>query len=155
MKKILSILMVALFATAMVSCDKHDDTLAEATANTLVYNGKVYQMTSTYKIEQSGRVYIDAAAVEADAEGLPIFSIIADNPDNGTYDLTQESVWFSLRSSTDEIPQFSSQDFASGTEIVEKDDNAFGMKVNGTLNSGATVSFYIYVPASEWEQLEW
>jgi hypothetical protein len=155
MKKVLSILMVALAMTAMVSCNKDKDTPGDAAANTLVYNGKEYQMVSTYKIEHSGRVYVDAYAVETTVDSMPIFSIISDSPDNGTYDLTQNGVWFSLNPNTDAIEQFTSRDFTSGTETIEKDDNAFSMRVKGTLNNGVTVSFHIYVPASEWEYLDW
>lgn len=157
MKKILSILLVAMFATtAMVSCDK-EETFTEASTNTLVYNGKVYQMESSYSYEQSGRVYIDANAVETTADGLPIFHIISDDPENGTYDLTQDGLFFGLSSEVDEIQSFYSQDddFSSGTMVVEKDDDAFSAKLNGTLKDGTTVSFWIYVPASEWVALEW
>ncbi len=157
MKKFLSILLVALFATtAMVSCDK-EETSTEAAANTLVYNGKVYQMNSSYSYEQSGRVYIDASAVETTSDGQPIFHIISDNPKNGTYDLTQDDVFFGLSSEVDDIQSFFSQDgdFSAGTLVVNTDDEAFSAKLNGTLKDGIAVSYWIYVPASEWEALEW
>ncbi len=151
-------ILCALAATMMlfVACDKDDQntTPTEATENTLVYNGKVYQMTSTYKYEQSGRVYIDAHAVDKTGDNQPIFSIISDNPGNGTYDLSQHAVFFGVTSNVDYITGFYSQDtYTSGTIIIEKDDNAFRMRMSGTLENGTTVAFHIYVPASEWTEV--
>lgn len=154
-------ILCALAATMMlfVGCDKDDEktTPTEAAANTLVYNGTVYQMTSTYKYEQSGRVYIDAHAVDMTDNNRPIFSIISDNPGNGTYDLANgDGVFFGVRSEVDYITSFYNQDtYTSGTIIIEKDDNAFRMKMSGTLENGTTVAFHIYVPVSEWQQLEY
>ena len=44
--------------------------------------------------------------------------------------------------------------FSSGTLTVSKDDNAFTYKVTGVLKNGKSVSFHIYVPASEWDVVE-
>ena len=149
---------VAAAAMMFTSCDTDDDdnnTPTEAAENTLVQNGRVYRMTSTYKYEQSGRVYIDAHAVDQQ-DGQPIFSIISDNPGNGTYDLTQHAVFFGVSSDVDYITSFHSQDtYTGGAITIEKDDNAFRMRMSGTLEGGTTVAFHIYVPASEWEQLEY
>jgi len=153
MKKVLSFLCVALCATVMFSCDKEN----EADPNTLVYDGTEYEMNSYYRYEQGGRVYIDAEAVDKVGENVPLFTIISDNPDNGTYDLpaTQDQVFFGCSSESDQIEGFSTEDFASGTVVVLTDDEAFNFKVNGTLNSGVEVSFYIYVPVDEWIALEY
>ena len=134
--------------------DENNNTSTDATENTLDYNGKVYQMASTYKYEQGGRVYIDARAVDKTGDNQPIFYVISDNPGNGTYDLTQHTVFFGVTSNVDNITGFHSQDtYASGTIIIEKDDNAFRMRMSGTLENGTTVAFHIYVPASEWTEV--
>ena len=153
-------MLVAAAAMMFVACNKDDHkdkTPTEAAANTLVYNGKVYQMRSTYKYEQSGRVYIDAYAMDTLDNGLPIFKIISDNPGNGTYDLTNGGgVFFGLTSEVEYITGFHSSDtYSSGTVTIEKDENAFRMKMIGQVANGPAVSFHIYVPVSEWEQLEW
>ena len=154
---------VAAAAMMFASCDKDNNndnnndnnTPSEATENTLVLNGKVYRMTSTYKYEQGedGRVYIDAYAVDQQ-NGQPIFHIISDNPGNGTYDLTQRAVFFGVTSNVDYITGFYSEStYTSGTIIIEKDDNAFRMRMSGTMEDGTTVAFHIYVPALEWEEV--
>ena len=152
---------VAVAAMMFASCDKNDNTDDNGgnntpTENTLVQNGKVYRMTSTYKYEQGeeGRVYIDADAVDQQ-NGQPIFYIISDDPGNGTYDLTNGGgVFFGVTSNVDYITSFYSQDtYTSGSVIIEKDDNAFRMRMSGTLENGTTVAFHIYVPASEWTEV--
>lgn len=148
---------VAAAMMMFASCGKDDEnnnSSTDATENTMVYNGKVYQMTSTYRYEQSGRVYIDARAVDMIGDNQPIFHVISDNPGNGTYDLTQHAVFFGVTSDVDYITGFYSQDtYTSGTIIIEKDDNAFRMRMSGTLENGTTVAFHIYVPASEWTEV--
>ncbi len=152
MKKVLALLTVALFATMLFSCDK-DET---ATANTLLYNGTEYKLRSYYSYEQSGRVYIDAESVELTWDGMPMFRIISDGPENGTYEMPSQDVFFGLSSEVQtDVESFSNMDFTSGTVVVSRDDNAFNMKVDGVLKSGATVSFFIYVPESEWTALEY
>lgn len=155
MKKAIKMMMfVAAAAMLFAACDK--DNLTEAEANTLVYNGTAYPMRSTYKYEHSGRVYIDAYAVQTLENGESIFSIISDDPENGTYDLTQHSVFFGVTSNVSYIESFfSDSEYTSGTLTVEKDANAFRLKMDGVLANGATVAFHIYVPASEWVQLEY
>lgn len=145
----------ATMAFAFTSCGD-DGNGSEAAENTLVYNGKVYKMESTYKYEQSGRVYIDAAAEDQLDDGLAIFYIISDNPGNGTYDLSNgESVFFNVSSNVDYIASFDNHGpYSSGTVTIEKDDSAFRLRMSGTLENGPDVSFHIYVPASEWQQLE-
>ena len=107
--KVTRFLMMFVAAAAMMfaGCGKEDNnnenvnnnTPTEATENTLLYNGKLFQMTSTYRYEQSGRVYIDAYAVETLDNNMPIFHIISDNPGNGTYDITNGGgVFFGLTS---------------------------------------------------------
>ena len=147
--------LAAMMMMFFVACDKEEET-TEVAANTMVYNGKVYQMNSTYSYDHSGRVYIDAHAVETLADGQPIFSIISDNPANGTYDLVNGGgVFFGVTSEVDYITSYSSQDtYTSGAVTVEKDESAFRLKMKGTLEDGTTVGFHIYVPASEWRALE-
>ena len=154
---------VAAATMMFASCGKDDNnnenvnnnTPTEATENTLLYNGKLFQMTSTYRYEQSGRVYIDAYAVETLDNNMPIFHIISDNPGNGTYDITNGGgVFFGLTSEVDYITSFGSHStYTSGAVTIEKDDNAFRMRMSGTLENGTTVAFHIYVPASEWTEV--
>ena len=126
---------------ATTSCETPKE--SEVAANTLVYNGTIYKMTSTYTTDHSGRVYIDANATDKTADGLPVFNIVSDHPANGTYNLaTGGNVFFRV---TSEV---------NGTVIVEKDDNGFRMKMAGKLASGPEVAFHIYVPRSEWGQLD-
>lgn len=151
-------MLVAAAAMMFVSCDRDDNnTPTEATENTLMQNGKVYQLTSTYKYEQSGRVYIDAYAVDRTDNNRPIFRIISDDPGNGTYDLTNGGgVFFGVTSEVDYITSFFSEDtYTSGSVVIEKDDSAFRMKMSGTLENSTIVAFHIYVPATEWQQLEY
>ncbi len=141
-----------MFATT--SCNPPEE--SEVLANTLVYNGTVYQMASTYTYEHGGRVYIDANAIDKTSDGLPIFNIVSDHPANGTYNLaTGGNVFFRVTSEVNYITSFESSDsYTIGTVIVEKDDNGFRMKMGGKLASGPEVAFHIYVPASEWRQLD-
>ena len=89
-------------------------------------------------------------------DGLPIFNIVSDQPANGTYNLaTGGGVFFRVTSEVNYITSFESSDpYTIGTVIVEKDDNGFRMKMAGKLASGPEVAFHIYVPASEWGQLD-
>ena len=140
------------FSTTSCSPEKEK----EVGPNTLVYNGTIYKMTSTYKYEHGGRVYIDAFAIDKTTDGLPIFNIVSDHPANGTYNLANGGdVFFRVTSEVNYITSFESSDpYTIGTVIVEKDDNGFRMKMAGKLASGPEVAFHIYVPVSEWEQLD-
>ena len=90
-----------MFATA--SCEHPEE--GEVAANTLVYNGTIYKMTSTYTTDHSGRVYIDANATDKTADGLPIFNIVSDQPANGTYNLaTGGGVFFRVTSEVNYTP---------------------------------------------------
>lgn len=154
MKPYRFMMFVAVAAMMFAACEK--DKTIEAEENTLVYNEKAYPMVSTYKSELGGRVYVDAYAKETTSDGTPIFFIASDDPANGTYDLTKCEVFFGVNSNVDYIPSFYNvSTYSDGTLTVEKDDKAFRLKMSGTLGDGNKVAFHIYVPASEWEQLEW
>lgn len=186
MKKVFSILMVAFAMTVMVACGEKDNnnddngggnntTPTEAAANTLVYNGNVYQLISIYSIAQDGRGYVDAFAVETTYGETPIFSIVSDISSTGTFDLTQSGEYFfRVTSEVDYIPSFdqsshegelsgaigeseyeNSGAFTEGTLTIVKNETLASLKVTGTLKNGAAVSFYLYMPASEWEELDW
>lgn len=190
MKRILSILMIALLTTAMVACKKDNPqpsnnnggnngtpAATEAAANTLVLNGTVYQLNSFYQYSaEQERSYAGASTVETDANGDPLYDIISDVENfclNRTIDLTtaydDASYYFAIHNSmwSEQIFQdyhagngfygmindvYYGEDgiFSSGTLTVSKDDNAFTYKVTGILKNGKSISFHIYVPASEW-----
>ena len=146
--------LVAAATMLFAACGKDPESI-EAKENTLVVGSTEYKMHSTYKMEQGGRVYVDAYAVET-VNDHPIFYIVSDDPENGTYDLTKGEVFFAVNSEVDYIPSFYHEsEYTSGTLVVAKDTEAFRLKMNGTLADGTVVAFHIYVPASEWEQLEW
>ena len=153
-KLLMMFVAAATMMLATTSCETPEE--SEVAANTLVYNGTIYKMTSTYTTDHSGRVYIDANATDKTADGLPIFNIVSDQPANGTYNLaTGGGVFFRVTSEVNYITSFESSDtYTIGTVIVEKDDNGFRMKMAGKLASGPEVAFHIYVPASEWGQLD-
>ncbi len=190
MKRILSILMIALLTTAMVACKKDNPqpsnnnggnngtpATTEAAANTLVLNGTVYQLNSFYQYSaEQDRSYAGAWTVETDPNGDPLYDIISDVENfclNRTLDLTtaydDASYYFAIHNSTwsEQIFQdyhvgnsfygmINDEDygedsiFSSGTLTVSKDENAFTYKVTGVLKNGKSISFHIYVPASEW-----
>ncbi|MBR5353395.1 MAG: hypothetical protein IK126_06740 [Bacteroidales bacterium] len=153
-KLLIMLVAAATIMFATVSCEPPEE--GDVAANTLVYNGTIYKMTSTYTTDHSGRVYIDANATDKTADGLPIFNIVSDHPGNGTYNLaTGGGVFFRVTSEVNYITSFESSDsYTVGTVIVEKDDKGFRMKMAGKLASGPEVAFHIYVPASEWGQLD-
>lgn len=166
MKKIFSILMLAMFAmcaTVMVACDDDDDDnnggnniIKEAAANTLVLNGKVYQITSHYEMG-GDRTYASAETIEVDGNGDPLYTIIADVEGytlNQTYTFpdipTQGGVFWCIHDAN--------WDFQIGPELekgsmtIGRTDNLFTYKVSGKIGN-QTVAFHISVPASEWEDL--
>ena len=191
MKKVFSILMIALLTIAMVACkkdkpkpDNNNDNPAvtEAAANTLVLNGTVYQLNSHYQYSaEQERSYAGASTVETDANGDPLYDIISDVENfclNRTLDLTtaydDASYYFAVHNSMwseqifqdyhvgngfygmiNDLDYGEDSIFSSGTLTVSKDDNAFTYKVTGVLKNGKSVSFHIYVPASEWNAEEY
>ncbi len=191
MKKVFSILMIALLTIAMVACkkdkpkpDNNNDNPAvtEAAANTLVLNGTVYHLNSHYQYSaEQDRSYAGASTVETDANGDPLYDIISDVENfclNRTLDLTtaydDASYYFAVHNSMwseqifqdyhvgngfygmiNDLDYGENSIFSSGTLTVNKDENAFTYKVTGVLKNGKSLSFHIYVPASEWEVIEY
>jgi len=191
MKKVFSILMIALLTIAMVACkkdkpkpDNNNDNPAvtEAAANTLVLNGTVYHLNSHYQYSaEQDRSYAGASTVETDANGDPLYDIISDVENfclNRTLDLTtaydDASYYFAVHNSMwseqifqdyhvgngfygmiNDLDYGENSIFSSGTLTVSKDENAFTYKVTGVLKNGKSLSFHIYVPASEWEVIEY
>jgi len=191
MKKVFSILMMALLTIAMVACkkdkpkpDNNNDNPAvtEAAANTLVLNGTVYHLNSHYQYSaEQDRSYAGASTVETDANGDPLYDIISDVENfclNRTLDLTtaydDASYYFAVHNSMwseqifqdyhvgngfygmiNDLDYGENSIFSSGTLTVSKDENAFTYKVTGVLKNGKSLSFHIYVPASEWEVIEY
>ena len=191
MKKVFSILMIALLTIAMVACkkdkpkpDNNNDNPAvtEAAANTLVLNGTVYHLNSHYQYSaEQDRSYAGASTVETDANGDPLYDIISDVENfclNRTLDLTtaydDASYYFAVHNSMwseqifqdyhvgngfygmiNDLDYGENSIFSSGTLTVSKDENAFTYKVTGVLKNGKSLGFHIYVPASEWEVIEY
>ena len=191
MKKVFSILMIALLTIAMVACkkdkpkpDNNNDNPAvtETAANTLVLNGTVYHLNSHYQYSaEQDRSYAGASTVETDANGDPLYDIISDVENfclNRTLDLTtaydDASYYFAVHNSMwseqifqdyhvgngfygmiNDLDYGENSIFSSGTLTVSKDENAFTYKVTGVLKNGKSLSFHIYVPASEWEVIEY
>ncbi|MBR4772802.1 MAG: hypothetical protein IK010_00040 [Bacteroidales bacterium] len=153
----------------------NNNTQTEAAANTFVYNGTVYAINSYYSIAQDGRGYVDAFAVDTLPDGTPIFNIVSDVSATGSFDLTQGGEYFfrvsseveyivsfdqsshdgELNGSIGEAEYEGSGAFSEGTLTTTKDEDAAVLKVSGTLKDGTSVSFHLYMPASEWEYLEW
>ncbi len=154
----------------------------EAAANTLVLNGTVYHLNSHYQYSaEQDRSYAGASTVETDANGDPLYDIISDVENfclNRTLDLTtaydDASYYFAIHNSMwseqifqdyhvgngfygmiNDVDYGEDSIFSSGTLTVSKDDNAFTYKVTGVLKNGKSLSFHIYVPASEWNAEEY
>ena len=128
----------------------------EVAANTLVLNGTTYHLNSRYGIDpETGRSYADAETVELDANGDPLYTIIADvevNTLNKTYT-------FPLSLTDDEVVYWAIHDFnwnyelgpdlESGTMTISRTNNLFTYKVDGKAGD-QTVKFLLSVPSSEW-----
>lgn len=71
MKKVLSILMVAMFATAVMSCskDKDDESTLNIPDNTLVYDGVTYHMNTVQDRYHEELTLVMAESEEADTSG--------------------------------------------------------------------------------------
>ena len=168
MKKVFSILMVAFAMTVMVACNKDDNggnsgnggngggnvTPTEAAANTLVINGKTYQLISQYEMGGE-RTYADAETVDTNENGTPLFTIIADVEDitlNQTYTFPNipegGAIFWSIHDATWEFQI--GPVLESGTMSISRTDDLFTYKVNGMMD-GQMVAFHISVPESEWE----
>lgn len=155
-------ILCALAATMMLfaACGKDDEnnnTAAEAAVNTLVVNGKVYQLSSHYQMGV-GRTYAGAETVDLNANGDPLYTITADVEDvtlNQTYTYPDipgggELFWGIHDANWDF--QIGSPELTEGTITISRTDDLFVYKVNGS-RDGLTVSFNITVPASEWEEV--
>ena len=80
MKKVLSILMVALAMTAMVACgdekdNEGDNNVMELADNTLVYDGVTYHMDAFQSYYHAGLTTVDAVSLETDG-GEPVIQFI-------------------------------------------------------------------------------
>lgn len=155
-------ILCALAATMMLfaACGKDDEnnnTAAEAAVNTLVVNGKVYQLSSHYQMGV-GRTYAGAETVDLNANGDPLYTITADVEDvtlNQTYTYPDipgggELFWGIHDANWDF--QIGAPELTEGTITISRTDDLFVYKVNGS-RDGLTVSFNITVPASEWEEV--
>ena len=174
---------VAVATMLFAACGKDEektDGATEAAANTLVINGKTYQLESHYAVSMSGRGYADGHSTDVNTEGAPLYSVRADvelGSANVSIDLTKsyDDVEYAFGVSNTDNTFYVCQDdhsdtdaygsinedlyeesiFTSGTLTVSKTDDLFTYKVTGTLKNGDAISFHLSIPASEWEQLEW
>ena len=164
MKKIFSILMVAMAAMTMMfaSCGKDDkndnNTPTEAAPNTMVLDGHVYQLNSHYNMG-GDRTYAGAETVDLDANGDPLYTIIADvegSTLNHTYTFPNIHeygvVFWSIHDANWEFQL--GPELEEGTMTISKTDDLFVYKVDGSIGD-MKVSFNISVPASEWEYVEY
>ena len=152
---------VAAAAMMFASCSKDDkeknDTPTEAAANTLVLNGKVYQLNSHYDMGDD-RTYAGAETVDFDANGNPLYTIIADvegSTLNQTYtfpEFPNGEVYWTIHDANWEFQLGPALE--SGTMNISRTDDFFVYKVNGSFGD-MTVSFNISVPASEWKHTEY
>lgn len=141
-----------LFAAACSKDDNKKD-VTEATANTLVIDGKTYQLNSGF--HGTDRGYADATTTETDGAGEPKFTIIADvesDTYNQTYDLAEENegamLFFNIHDYNHDYTR-GPQDFL-GTLSITKSESVFSYKVTGKTRQDENISFYISVPASQW-----
>ncbi len=101
MKKFFSILMVAMLATAMVSCEKDndsDDSQMNIADNTIVYDGQTYTIDNVWvDYYHSELTLISAATGETMDNGDPLVYVdgihITPNAWNRDFDLTDNSQW--------------------------------------------------------------
>ena len=139
----------------VTSCDKDDDkTVTEAAANTLVINGKLYQLNSGFGVDENGRGYADATTTELDGNGDPKLTVKADvevQTYNDTYSfpLPGSSFFFSIHDANYDY-ECELREFTTGTLTITKTETLFEYKVDGQTLDGQNVSFWISVPASEW-----
>ena len=98
-KKVFSILMVAMFATAMVSCDKGDENYLpplNLADNTLAYDGETYEMQTIITYVHHELTYITALSVDTNAAGehLVVFNSLDVRPEiwNRTMNLASPAV---------------------------------------------------------------
>lgn len=151
-------LIIVLAAVAMLftACSK-DNTQTEAAANTLVLEGRIYQLECSYMIDANGRSYASGLTVDKDANGEPLYTIIADVEIptlNKTYDLanlpvdSDEIIFFSIHDANWEFNPV----FVSGTLTISRTEELFTYKVTGVTVDNMAVSFHISVPKAQWEQ---
>ena len=152
-------LMMFVAAATMIfaaACSKDDDKndVTEATANTLVINGKLYQLNSGFGVDENGRGYADATTTELDGNGDPKLTVKADvevQTYNDTYSfpLPSSSFFFSIHDANNDY-ECGLPAFTTGTLTITKTETLFEYKVDGQTLDGQNVSFWISVPASEW-----
>lgn len=156
--------------------------VTEAAENTLVFNGKVYQLNCGYSIDVSqNRSYAGGHTVETDANGESLYEIMSDVEDfclNRTFDLTTEyedATYYFVMRTPDYSEEYSqgntegygvngiingeyyedSSIFSSGTLTISRTETDFTYKLTGKLKTGQNLSFHIHVPASEWQYEEY
>ena len=151
------IILLAVVTMLFAACGK-DNTQTEAAANTLVLEGKTYQLECSYEIDANGRSYAFGQTVDKDANGEPLYTIIADVEIptlNKTYDLAN------LPIDSDEVVSFCIHDaswefspaFASGTLTISRTEELFTYKLmTGVTVDDMTASFNISVPKAQWVQ---
>lgn len=157
MKTARFLLMFVAAATMMLaSCEKEP---SEAKPNTLVLNGKVYQLNCRYSVGVDDRSYVDATTVDKDANGEPLYTVFAYveiNTLNHTYDLTNlvesDIIYWTIHDADWSVKI--GPVLPSGTVSISRDDKNFVYKVNGTREDGSQVSLNVTVPAENWEHLE-
>lgn len=152
-------------------------TVTEAAENTMVFNGRVYQLNCGYGIDVAqNRSYASGSTVETDANGDPLYEIMSDVEDfclNRVFDLTtvyeDATYYFSMRTPdySEEYSQGNtsgfgingiingnyyedSSIFSSGRLTITRTETDFIYKLTGTLKTGQSLSFHIHVPSSEW-----
>lgn len=132
------------------------NTQTDIAANTLVLNGTTYHLNSRYGIDpETGRSYVDAETVELDANGDPLYTIIADVEVN----TLNKSYTFPLSLPEDEVVYWAIHDFnwtyelgpdlESGSMSINRTNSLFTYKVDGKAGD-QTVKFLLSVPSSEW-----
>lgn len=157
-------------------------TVTEAAENTLVFNGRVYQLNCGYGIDVAqNRSYASGRTLETDANGDFLYEIMSDVEDfclNRTFDLTtayEDATYYFVMRAPDYSEEYSqgntegygvngiingeyyedSSIFSSGTLTISRTETDFTYKVTGTLKTGQKMSFHIHVPASEWQYEEY
>ena len=180
MKKILSLFMIALFATAMVSCNKEDNgnpsgntggggSIPELVQNMLIVGSQQYQLHPTLSITSEGYYLFSAN----DPNGH--FDIIADVPEalmNRTVDLAQlegvdrfyinfttTGLSFALQTGTQPISAINGESvdavFSQGTMQFINENGVFSLCVVGTLSNGTNVGFMMSVPVTDIEAMDY
>jgi len=177
MKKILSLLLVAFFATAMVSCEKEDNGgsgdagFEEANVNEAVINGTTYQLTTEGVAPASNFYTITAYSKNENGRIFTIEGNFWGTSFNKTFDLTKldDSMVYDMELDSETITEFELQNtmyviygslgdadgaqgyspFSSGKCRVTVNDSGVTYSLNGTLKDGTTLKFKAFVAMSD------